>query len=84
MVLLSILFWAFLIYGIVSVLLGFTSILKNQLPMRYVSLLVGIVGVFIISVIIKVDAQQVGVVTTPTGVRDESLHKTGSCPCCDC
>lgn len=66
------------IYGI----LGFINRLqgskvqgkKIQLPNYYLVGLVGIIGLSLANLIVKVSAQQVGVEVTPTGVSDEELH----------
>lgn len=65
------------IYGIVS----FFEITPNEgnpfhLPLGKVVLIIGIVLIVVVSMIVKIDAQQVGVKVTPTGVTDEPL-KTG-------
>ena len=45
-----------------------------KLPFKYPSLIVGLFGIIVLSIVIKVGAQDVGVVTTPMGVRNEPLH----------
>lgn len=45
-----------------------------KLPLPYVSLVIGLFGVILLSLIIRVGPQEVAVVTTPSGVRSVPLH----------
>ena len=45
-----------------------------KLPLTYVALFVGLIFVTLLSIIIQVGAQEVGVVTTPQGVREQPIH----------
>ena len=95
MVVLKILFWMILLYGITAVILRFVKFQKEvptgqydnrgrsimntvnetfKLPLAYVALGIGLVGVILLSLIIRVGAQEVGVVTTPSGVKLVPLH----------
>jgi len=68
----KILFIIAIIYGII----GFVSKLQKngtKFPNHFMILIVGIIGLLLSSLIIKVDAQQVGVKVTPTGVDDQEL-----------
>ena len=72
MAFIKILFIIAIIYGII----GFVSKLQKngtKFPNHFMILVVGIIGLMLSSLIIKVDAQQVGVKVTPTGVDDQEL-----------
>jgi regulator of protease activity HflC (stomatin/prohibitin superfamily) len=45
-----------------------------KLPITYVAFVVGFALVLVLSLIIRVGAQEVGVVTTPQGVKEQPLH----------
>ncbi len=69
----KIVFLAALVYGVV----GFVNKLqrtKVQLPKHYIVGIIGVIGLALSSLIVKVSAQQVGVVVTPKGVSDQELH----------
>jgi regulator of protease activity HflC (stomatin/prohibitin superfamily) len=95
MILLQILFWLVMLYGLVAIVLRFIPVVQEvpgtdtdrfgrpvmqkvkqsiKLPFAYVAFIVGLIFVVILSLIIKVDAQNVGVVTTPNGVQSVPLH----------
>ena len=72
MTFIKILFLIAIIYGVI----GFVSKLQKngtKFPNHFMILIVGIIGLLLSSLIIKVDAQQVGVKVTPTGVDDQEL-----------
>ncbi len=61
-----------IVYGVV----GFAnrySVKPIKLPKYYLIGIIGVIGFALSSLIVKVGAQQVGVVVTPTGVRDQEL-----------
>ena len=71
--LLKLLFIIAVMYGIV----GFANKIgktKIQLPKYLASFIIGLIGLAITSLIVKVGPQQVGVLVTPSGVDDEELH----------
>lgn len=78
MVLLKVIFVLMLIYGFVGIIASFfmneNTGKKISLPMRIPSLIVGIAGLFLLSFIVKIGPQDVGVKVTPSGVVDEELH----------
>ena len=45
-----------------------------KLPLRYPAFIVGLILAIVLSLITRIDGQNVGVVTTPNGVRNEPLH----------
>ena len=47
---------------------------KIDLPFYKLAIIIGILGLFITSIIIKVEGQDAGVKVTPSGVSDEELH----------
>ncbi len=61
-----------IVYGIVGFI---TKFQKNgtKFPNHFMALIIGLIGVALSSLIVKVDAQQVGVKVTPTGVDTEEL-----------
>ncbi len=74
--------WLILLYGIAGGVLmlvnksggqtGITS--KLKLPAYLVALIGGFSLVILLSLVVLIDAQQVGVLVTPSGVRNEELH----------
>jgi regulator of protease activity HflC (stomatin/prohibitin superfamily) len=70
--------WLILIYGISATLIILVRKQSNRtpikLPMVAPSLFGGLALVILLSLIVLIDAQQVGVVVTPGGVRDQELH----------
>jgi prohibitin 1 len=70
--------WIILLYGIAGLIILF--IRKEQrkslisIPFVLPALLVGLTLVVLLSLVVLIDAQQVGVVVTPGGVRDQELH----------
>ncbi len=79
MTFLKIIFWLILLYGVVGLVL-FLATRHNDsrgrivFPVYLASLIVGFVSVVLLSLIVLIDAQQVGVLVTPSGVVDEELH----------
>jgi regulator of protease activity HflC (stomatin/prohibitin superfamily) len=64
---------ALVMYGI----FGIVSVRRNspiKFPLVYPSLIIGIFLVVVFSLIVRIDAQQVGVLVRPNGVSDEELH----------
>jgi len=61
-----------IVYGIVGFI---TKFQKNgtKFPNHFMALIIGLIGFALSSLIVKVDAQQVGVKVTPTGVDTEEL-----------
>lgn len=77
MTFLKILSWLILIYGIIGLMVNLIKTPGNQklkLPLVFPSLLTGIVLVVMLSLIVLIDAQQVGVIVKPNGVQDEEIH----------
>ena len=69
----KLLFIGAIIYGV----MGFVNKIqktKIQLPQFYIAFLIGVIGLSLSSLIVKVSAQQVGVEVTPSGVKKEVLH----------
>lgn len=74
--------WLIFLYGIAGVVLmlinkssgqtGMTS--KLKLPAYLVAVIGGFFLVILLSLVVLIDAQQVGVLVTPSGVRSEELH----------
>ena len=61
-----------IVYGVIGYISKFQKI-QNRFPHYSLSLIIGLIGFALFSLIIKVDAQQVGVKVTPTGVDSEEL-----------
>ena len=64
---------ALVMYGI----FGIVSVKRNspfKFPLVYPSLVIGVFLVVVFSLIVRIDAQQVGVLVRPNGVSDEELH----------
>jgi len=95
MIILTLLFWLVMLYGLVGIVLQFIPIVREvpttdtdrfgrpvmqkvkqaiKLPFFYVAFGVGLIFIVLLSLIVRVDAQNVGVVTTPSGVVDVPLH----------
>lgn len=77
MTFLNIIFWLIFIYGIIGIILGFIKQGNNQvvkLPFRFPALVFGLVMIILISLIIRIDPQQVGVLVRPSGVDEQELH----------
>lgn len=77
MIIFKILAWIILAYGVV----GFFAYLATKntknillLPFHKIMFFVGIVFLFITTSIVRIDAQEVGVLITPKGVDDKELH----------
>ena len=70
--------WLILLYGIAGSVVLFVRKQAHKpyikLPMVAVSLVSGLIIVVLLSLVVLIDAQQVGVVVTPGGVRDQELH----------
>ncbi len=73
MVLLTAIFIIIAAYGAIGLILKLS---KNevQLPVASVALIVGIGGVFLVNLIVKVSPQDVGILVTPRGVKDTELN----------
>jgi regulator of protease activity HflC (stomatin/prohibitin superfamily) len=83
MVFLKFVAWIIFIYGIVGaffVLLhssdksGSGKTPNIRLPYYLISFIGGLAVVILLSLVVLIDAQQVGVLVTPSGVRDQELH----------
>lgn len=79
MIFLKFIFWMILLYGIAGLIIFIANRshpggIKIKLPLFIPSLIVGFVSVLLLSLIVLIDAQQVGVLVTPSGVVDEELH----------
>lgn len=81
MAFLTFIFWAILIYGIAGVVINKLNITTGRadkkplaLPFSTYALASGIIGVLFFSMIIRIGPQDVGVLETPNGVRNEELH----------
>ncbi len=61
-----------IVYGVIGYISKFQKI-QNRFPHYSLSLIIGLIGFAVFSLIVKVDAQQVGVKVTPTGVDSEEL-----------
>lgn len=79
MAFLKIISWIILLYGIAGLLLALTS--KNagkpskvKLPAYQAAFYGGLAIVILLSFVVLIDAQQVGVLVTPSGVKDQELH----------
>ncbi len=77
----KIIFWIILLYGIAGYIVkklninvgkGVTKVL--QLSLWFYAFIAGLIGVLILSVIIRIGPQSVGVLETPSGVNNEELH----------
>lgn len=70
--------WLILLYGITGLLISFYKKQNNEpsvkFPMMVTSFIAGLSLVILLSLIVLIDAQQVGVVVTPGGVRDQEIH----------
>ncbi|NJK85029.1 MAG: hypothetical protein HC906_02695 [Bacteroidales bacterium] len=67
--------WLILIYGVIAIVVNkFRPGQKGLFPLGIPAALSGLTLVILLSLIVLVDAQQVGVVVTPSGVRNEELH----------
>jgi|WetSurMetagenome_2_1015567.scaffolds.fasta_scaffold242804_2 regulator of protease activity HflC (stomatin/prohibitin superfamily) len=70
--------WLILLYGITGIIIAVYRKQNNQppvkLPMVLASIISGITLVVLLSLVVLIDAQQVGVVITPSGVRDQEIH----------
>lgn len=76
MTFLKIIFWLIFIYGIIGIILGFIKQGNSQvikLPLRFPALVFGLVMIILVSLIIRIDPQQVGVLVRPSGVDDNEL-----------
>ena len=79
MIFLKFIFWMILLYGIAGLIIFIINRshpggIKIKLPLFIPSLIVGFFSVLLLSLIVLIDAQQVGVLVTPSGVVDEELH----------
>lgn len=70
--------WLILIYGIAGTIFLFVRKQSHKPPVRLpfvpASLFSGLLLVSLLSLVVLIDAQQVGVVVTPSGVRDQEIH----------
>lgn len=71
MVLLKILFIVALIYGLIGF---FVNTKTAKIPLSKGSFFIGLIGFLLLSTIVRIGAQEVGVVVTPGGVRNEEIH----------
>lgn len=69
-------FWLILIYGIIGLILSLIKVgdRKIEFPLAKAAIVGGLVGVMLVGAIVRVGPQDVGVVVTPSGVRDTELH----------
>lgn len=79
MIFLKFIFWMILLYGIAGLIIfiinrSHPGDIKIKLPLFIPSLIIGFFSVLLLSLIVLIDAQQVGVLVTPSGVVDEELH----------
>lgn len=79
MIFLKFIFWMILFYGVAGLIIFIINRshpggIKIKLPLFIPSLIVGFFSVLLLSLIVLIDAQQVGVLVTPSGVVDEELH----------
>lgn len=95
MIVLKILFWLVLLYGLIGVIMSYVNIIRQvptgqtdqrgrqvmqsvnspiKLPFRFIALGVGIFMVVLLSLIVQVGPQEVGVITTPNGVQPVPRH----------
>lgn len=90
MTLINVLSFLMLVYGIIAFVLTFIEFppksdsygrakegapkRKIDLPFYKLAIIIGILGLFITSIIVKVEGQDAGVKVTPSGVSDEELH----------
>ena len=61
-----------LVYGIVALVVSATS--ESKLKYGSISLVFGVLGIIVSSMITVIDAQSTGIVVKPNGVDDEELH----------
>jgi regulator of protease activity HflC (stomatin/prohibitin superfamily) len=69
--------WLLVIYGVVGFVLSYLRNRQNEpinLPVWRVALPIGAIMLVIVLMIVRIDAQQVGVVVKPSGVQDEEIH----------
>ncbi len=68
--------WVLLIYGVVGFFIASMPSKpgKTLLPLWKAVLPLGIIAVSIVSIIVRIDPQQVGVLVKPSGVVDQELH----------
>lgn len=78
---LKIIFWILLLYGIAGFIVKKMNVTTGrierkvvQLPLWLYSFISGIAGILILSVIIRIGPQSVGVLETPNGVSNDELH----------
>lgn len=79
MFLLKLIGWAILIYGIVSYIINYVqkktnSTSKLNLPFVIPSIIGGLLIIILLSLVVLIDAQQVGILVQPSGVKDEEIH----------
>ncbi|HEX2936509.1 MAG TPA: prohibitin family protein [Bacteroidales bacterium] len=77
MIFLKFLGWIILIYGIVSLIINMVQRSTNgkfKLPFSVGAIATGLSLVVLLSLIVLIDAQQVGVLVTPSGVKEDELH----------
>jgi regulator of protease activity HflC (stomatin/prohibitin superfamily) len=79
MIFLKFIFWIILLYGLAGLIIFIANRsrpggIKVKLPLFVPSLIAGFFSVLLLSLIVLIDAQQVGVLVTPSGVVDEELH----------
>src|SRR5512133_3593442 len=77
MTFLKVISWLILFYGLAGLIINLVrpaGSQKSKFPFVFPSLITGLFLVVILSLIILIDAQQVGVLIRPSGVQDEELH----------
>jgi regulator of protease activity HflC (stomatin/prohibitin superfamily) len=73
----KILAWIILLYGATGFIIGMVKTPggnRLRFPLALPSLITGLTLVVLLSMVILIDAQQVGVLIKPNGVQDEELH----------
>ncbi|HRX32215.1 MAG: prohibitin family protein [Bacteroidales bacterium] len=74
MVLLKFIFWVMLFYGIIALVLKHVKPQTVKLPLGLPAIIVSILFIAILSLIVMVGPQEVGVITTPRGVLENPIH----------
>jgi len=73
----SLIAWILLLYGIAGFILFKVKNKKGEtisIPLWKASLPIGLILVIIVSIIVRIDPQQVGVVVKPSGVENTEIH----------
>lgn len=74
MILLTILLIIILFYGVSAIIYDIVEKPSVKTPLKLASMIVSIFGLILISLIVKIGPQDVGVVTTPQGIKSTELH----------